>query len=495
MDTIDSLAVSFPHKARAALLALQRDTARWAEADRMRYTLLLTEAEARNGLPVSAHTAAVRRALAYYEHNGTEGELQYALLNLGNCLRDSNSLRGAMACYRELTQSDALVADTGAVVDALTSESRLLSLLLCSRQAIDLGRRAVDLAERTGRVRAAHLSALALAYLSAGDQVSARATLQQGLRRLQSEEGTALTLSAYVELLATCGDTATAHSYLQRLEAKPAAECPPPVLERARMSYYAHAGPADSAMLCARRCLTWSTTLGDSVAAYQTLVSLYAKTGNLAEGFALAATLGGLRLRELQGAGLFEAYQDEAMGLGLHAAADEKRVGSLTRHYRALLAGLGALLLLAAGVGWHMRRRWLRQNSRLQSTLSSQAGEVARLRRHVEIEQQSRARPQPTEADMDGVRARLEALKNGRGNPLTETEWQLIALWADGTRPDFRARMEEAGLYRNHDLRRMCYLVLMGYNRSDVWHILQTPRSTTYDRMARIQAALGPMPG
>ena len=158
----DSLMMTDPQGALDILSGIDSaEVGRMDREDRAFHTLLMTEAEYKNYLPVAEDTA-VSEAVSYYRRRGPEELLARALVMQGAVLSERGDAEGAMLAYKE---AEPLVERTGDMEQLGLLHTRIASLYRSSfvneSEAILRYRKALECfekAEQPKRIMSAHLS-------------------------------------------------------------------------------------------------------------------------------------------------------------------------------------------------------------------------------------------------------------------------------------------------------------------------------------------------
>ena len=158
----DSLMMTDPQGALDILSGIDSaEIGRMDREDRAFHTLLMTEAEYKNYLPVAEDTA-VSEAVSYYRRRGPEELLARALVMQGAVLSERGDAEGAMLAYKE---AEPLIERTGDMEQLGLLHTRIASLYRSSfvnePEAILRYRKALECfekAELPERIMSAHLS-------------------------------------------------------------------------------------------------------------------------------------------------------------------------------------------------------------------------------------------------------------------------------------------------------------------------------------------------
>lgn len=158
----DSLMMTDPQGALDILSGIDSaEIGRMDREDRAFHTLLMTEAEYKNYLPVAEDTA-VSEAVSYYRRRGPEDLLARALVMQGAVLSERGDAEGAMLAYKE---AEPLIERTGDMEQLGLLHTRIASLYRSSfvnePEAILRYRKALECfekAELPERIMSAHLS-------------------------------------------------------------------------------------------------------------------------------------------------------------------------------------------------------------------------------------------------------------------------------------------------------------------------------------------------
>ncbi len=158
----DSLMMTDPQGALGILSGIDSaEVGRMDREDRAFHTLLMTEAEYKNYLPVAEDTA-VSEAVSYYRRRGPEELLARALVMQGAVLSERGDAEGAMLAYKE---AEPLVERMGNMEQLGLLHTRIASLYRSSfvneQAAILRYRKALECfekAELPERIMSAHLS-------------------------------------------------------------------------------------------------------------------------------------------------------------------------------------------------------------------------------------------------------------------------------------------------------------------------------------------------
>ena len=158
----DSLMMTDPQGALDILSGIDSaEIGRMDREDRAFHTLLMTEAEYKNYLPVAEDTA-VSEAVSYYRRRGPEDLLARALVMQGAVLSERGDAEDAMLAYKE---AEPLVERTGDMEQLGLLHTRIASLYRSSfvneSEAILRYRKALECfekAEQPERIMSAHLS-------------------------------------------------------------------------------------------------------------------------------------------------------------------------------------------------------------------------------------------------------------------------------------------------------------------------------------------------
>ncbi len=145
----DSLMMMDPQGALDILSGIDSaEIGRMDREDRAFHTLLMTEAEYKNYLPVAEDTA-VSEAVSYYRRRGPEELLARALVMQGAVLSERGNVEGAMLAYKE---AEPLVERIGDMEQLGLLHTRIAELyqisLVNSESAIDRYRKALDCFEK-----------------------------------------------------------------------------------------------------------------------------------------------------------------------------------------------------------------------------------------------------------------------------------------------------------------------------------------------------------
>ena len=145
----DSLMMTDPQGALDILSGIDSaEVGRMEREGRALYTLLMTEAEYKNYLPVAEDTA-VSEAVSYYRRRGPEDLLARALVMQGAVLSERGDAEGAMLAYKE---AEPLVERMGDMEQLGLLHTRIAELyqisLVNSESAIDRYRKALDCFEK-----------------------------------------------------------------------------------------------------------------------------------------------------------------------------------------------------------------------------------------------------------------------------------------------------------------------------------------------------------
>lgn len=145
----DSLMMTDPQGALDILSGIDSaEVGRMDREDRAFHTLLMTEAEYKNYLPVAEDTA-VSEAVSYYRRRGPEELLARALVMQGAVLSERGDAEGAMLAYKE---AEPLVERMGDMEQLGLLHTRIAELyqisLVNSESAIDRYRKALDCFEK-----------------------------------------------------------------------------------------------------------------------------------------------------------------------------------------------------------------------------------------------------------------------------------------------------------------------------------------------------------
>lgn len=145
----DSLMMTDPQGALDILSCIDSaEIGRMDREDRAFHTLLMTEAEYKNYLPVAEDTA-VSEAVSYYRRRGPEELLARALVMQGAVLSERGDAEGAMLAYKE---AEPLVERMGDIEQLGLLHTRIAELyqisLVNSESAIDRYRKALDCFEK-----------------------------------------------------------------------------------------------------------------------------------------------------------------------------------------------------------------------------------------------------------------------------------------------------------------------------------------------------------
>lgn len=145
----DSLMMTDPQGALDILSGIDSaEIGRMDREDRAFHTLLMTEAEYKNYLPVAEDTA-VSEAVSYYRRRGPEELLARALVMQGAVLSERGDAEGAMLAYKE---AEPLVERMGDMEQLGLLHTRIAELyqisLVNSESAIDRYRKALDCFEK-----------------------------------------------------------------------------------------------------------------------------------------------------------------------------------------------------------------------------------------------------------------------------------------------------------------------------------------------------------
>ena len=170
----DSLMMTDPQGALGILSGIDSaEVGRMDREERAFHTLLMTEAEYKNYLPVAEDTA-VSEAVSYYRRRGPEDLLARALVMQGAVLSERGDAEGAMLAYKE---AEPLVERMGDMEQLGLLHTRIASLYRSSfvnePEAILRYRKALECfekAEQPERIMSAHLSLSRILMIDSTDK-------------------------------------------------------------------------------------------------------------------------------------------------------------------------------------------------------------------------------------------------------------------------------------------------------------------------------------